>query len=37
MKLSSQSIAANQPIDGKFAFCIPNAQTHVCLGSNLSP
>ena len=37
MKLTSQSIQDNQPIDGKFAFCIPNDKSHVCLGSNQSP
>ena len=37
MKLTSQSIQDNQPIDGQFAFCIPNDKSHVCLGSNQSP
>ena len=37
MKLTSQSIAANQPIDGQLAFCIPSEKSHVCLGSNQSP
>ena len=37
MKLTSQSIQENQPIDGQFAFCIPNDKSHVCLGSNKSP
>ena len=37
MKLTSQSIQDNQPINGQFAFCIPNDKSHVCLGSNQSP
>lgn len=37
MKLASQSIQDQQPINGQFAFCIPNDKSHVCLGSNLSP
>jgi Raf kinase inhibitor-like YbhB/YbcL family protein len=37
VKLTSQSIQENQPIDGQFAFCIPNDKSHVCLGSNKSP
>ncbi|MGV0953573.1 MAG: YbhB/YbcL family Raf kinase inhibitor-like protein [Fluviibacter sp.] len=37
MKLASQSIQDHQPINGQFAFCIPNDKSHVCLGSNHSP
>lgn len=37
MKLSSTSIAHGQTISGEFAFCIPHAQDHVCLGGNRNP
>ena len=37
MKLTSPSIQDNQPIQGQYAFCIPNDKSHVCLGRNLSP
>ncbi len=37
MKLTSTSFADGQKIPGAFAFCIPDADHHVCLGKNLSP
>jgi len=37
MKLTSTSIADGQKIAGDFAFCIPDAAHHVCLGKNLNP
>ncbi len=37
MKLTSSSFADGQKIPGEFAFCIPDAAHHVCLGKNLNP
>lgn len=37
MKLSSDSFAHEQTISGEFAFCIPHAEDHVCLGGNRNP
>lgn len=37
MKLESKSFSDGQPIPGEFAFCIPHAQHHVCLGGNHNP
>jgi phosphatidylethanolamine-binding protein (PEBP) family uncharacterized protein len=37
MKLTSTSFADGQKIPGEFAFCIPNPDHHVCLGSNRNP
>ena len=37
MKLTSTSFANGQRIPGTFAFCIPDADHHVCLGKNLNP
>ena len=37
MKLTSTSFADGQRIPGQFAFCIPDAAHHVCLGQNLNP
>lgn len=37
MKLTSTSFADGQRIPGQFAFCIPDAAHHVCLGRNLNP
>lgn len=37
MKLTSTSFADGQAIPGEFAFCIPDASHHVCLGKNLNP
>ena len=37
MKLTSTSFADGQRIPGTFAFCIPDADHHVCLGKNLNP
>lgn len=37
MKLTSQSFTDNTTIPGEFAFCIPAAAGHVCLGRNLNP
>lgn len=37
MKLVSNSFANGQRIPGEFAFCIPDAAHHVCLGSNRNP
>ena len=37
MKLTSTSFADGQKIPGDFAFCIPDADHHVCLGKNLNP
>ncbi len=37
MKLTSQSFTDNATIPGEFAFCIPAAAGHVCLGRNLNP
>lgn len=37
MKLISNSFADGERIPGDFAFCIPNADHHVCLGKNLNP
>ncbi|MDO9597721.1 MAG: YbhB/YbcL family Raf kinase inhibitor-like protein [Azoarcus sp.] len=37
MKLTSHSITDGARIDGEFAFCIPAAEGHVCLGANRNP
>jgi len=37
MKLTSNSFDDRQAIPGDFAFCIPDPEHHVCLGSNLNP
>ncbi|HPT51338.1 MAG TPA: YbhB/YbcL family Raf kinase inhibitor-like protein [Accumulibacter sp.] len=37
MKLTSNSFDDGQRIPGDFAFCIPDAGHHVCLGKNLNP
>ena len=37
MKLSSSSFTDGAPIPGEFAFCIPAAEGHVCLGANRNP
>lgn len=37
MKLSSESFSHEQPIPERCAFCVPDAEQHVCLGSNLNP
>ncbi|MFZ4536285.1 YbhB/YbcL family Raf kinase inhibitor-like protein [Propionivibrio sp.] len=37
MKLTSSSFSDGQKIPGDFAFCIPDADHHVCLGKNLNP
>lgn len=37
MKLISRSFQDGQRIPGDFAFCIPDAAHHVCLGSNRNP
>lgn len=37
MQLTSNSFADGQRIPGDFAFCIPDAGHHVCLGKNLNP
>jgi len=37
MKLSSKSLADGHPIEGKYAFCVPAAEGHVSLSSNLNP
>lgn len=37
MKLSSSSFTDGGPIPGEFAFCIPAAEGHVCLGANRNP
>lgn len=37
MKLSSRSFEDGDWIPGKYAFCVPAEQGHVCLGGNVSP
>lgn len=37
MKLGSDSFDDNQPIPGEFAFCVPDAESHVTLGGNRNP
>jgi Raf kinase inhibitor-like YbhB/YbcL family protein len=37
MRLTSSSFNDGAPIPGEFAFCIPHAGHHVCLGKNLNP
>lgn len=37
MKLTSTSIGDGQKIPGEYAFCIPAASGHVCLGGNRNP
>lgn len=37
MKLSSTSISDGRPVSPEFAFCNPDAQSHVTLGPNRNP
>jgi len=37
MKLSSDSFKDGSVIPGEFAFCVPDAKTHVALGANRNP
>ena len=37
MKLWSDSITDGQPIDGKFAFCVPDPESHVTFAPNENP
>ena len=37
MKLWSKAFADNAPIPGEFAFCVPDAASHVALSSNRNP
>lgn len=37
MQLTSSSFSDGQRIPGEFSFCIPDAASHVCLGSNRNP
>jgi Raf kinase inhibitor-like YbhB/YbcL family protein len=37
MKLTSTSITDGQKIPGEYAFCLPAAEGHVCLGANRNP
>ncbi|GAB1393508.1 YbhB/YbcL family Raf kinase inhibitor-like protein [Rhodocyclaceae bacterium] len=37
MQLTSTSFNDGQRIPGEFSFCIPDAVSHVCLGSNRNP
>lgn len=37
MKLWSKAFADNAPIPGEFAFCVPDAATHVTLSTNCNP
>jgi Raf kinase inhibitor-like YbhB/YbcL family protein len=37
MKLSSESFSHNEEIPGRCAFCIPDPDQHVGLGTNLNP
>lgn len=37
MILTSESFFDGQPIPGEYAFCIPAAAGHVCLGGNRNP
>ena len=37
MKLTSESFTDGQRIPGEFAFCVPHAEHHVCLGANRNP
>jgi len=37
MQLTSSSFTDGQRIPGEFSFCIPDAASHVCLGSNQNP
>lgn len=37
MKLWSKAFADNAPIPGEFAFCVPDAATHVTLSTNRNP
>lgn len=37
MQLSSQSFTDGAVIPGEFAFCVPAAEGHVCLGANSNP
>jgi len=37
VKLTSTSFAESQDIAGRYAFCIPDAAHHVCLGGNVNP
>jgi len=37
MKLVSSALQDHQPIPAEYAFCVPDAETHVTLGSNRNP
>jgi len=37
MKLWSKAFADNAPMPGEFAFCVPDAATHVTLSTNRNP
>lgn len=37
MKLSSESLTEGAPIDGEFAFCVPDAASHVAMAPNRNP
>lgn len=37
MELRSESFTPGGKIPGQFAFCLPHAESHVCLGGNLNP
>ena len=37
MKLFSQSMHDEQPLDGKYAFAVPAAEGHVALSANINP
>ena len=37
MKLWSKAFADNAPIPGEFAFCVPDAASHITLSSNRNP
>ncbi len=37
MKLWSKAFADNAPIPGEFAFCVPDASSHVALSTNRNP
>ena len=37
MKIWSKSFADNGPIPGEYAFCVPDAASHVALSSNRNP
>ncbi len=37
MKITSQSMSDGQPLNGKYAFCVPAAEGHVALSNNINP